>query len=226
MKPKNLKVYRVLPYILLSVIVMLAANCKSSLFDWPPALNQDPVALFKFSDTVPNVEFNAGDSFDPDGEIVCYYWNFGDGSNGEGVHIFHNYKDPGTYFVELRVKDDDDAEATIVQDIPVFPGNIPPIAILSVNATSGNLDFIWKFDGSASYDPDGYIVSYQFDIIRRSDGKLLFTYKGNRSSIPYSFDKAQLPMGKTSMNLKIELTVWDNREATANDYKIITVTEL
>ncbi len=216
-----------MPYVLLSVIVMLAANCKSSLFDWPPALNQDPVAVFLdiHETNTLMIKFSAANSFDPDGEIVCYSWNFGDGSSGEGIETFHNYKDPGKYFVELRVKDNDDAEATTVREIEAYFKNLIPIAILSVNADKENLDFTWKFDGSESYDPDGYIVSYQFDVIRRFDGIKIYTYNGNRSSIPFMFEKKYL-LGKPSMTFKIELTVTDDRNATVNDFKIITVTEL
>ena len=47
--------------------------------------------------------FNALTSSDPDGSIVAYSWNFGDGQSGSGVTIQHAYSAPGTYTVRLTV---------------------------------------------------------------------------------------------------------------------------
>lgn len=56
------------------------------------------------------VTFKATGSYDPDGDIRAYYWNFGDGYdarytdiNDSVVHTFDNY---GIYKVELMVTDD------------------------------------------------------------------------------------------------------------------------
>jgi hypothetical protein len=51
------------------------------------------------------VEFNGSASYDPDGEIVEYYWNFGDGSHGFGEFSNHRYTVPGEYNVTLTVTD-------------------------------------------------------------------------------------------------------------------------
>ena len=52
------------------------------------------------------ITFNASASYDPDGEIVKYLWDFGDGSTGQGVIVNHSYSNPGVYIVKLRVCDD------------------------------------------------------------------------------------------------------------------------
>ncbi len=59
------------------------------------ALNRVPVASFEVDkywvgDDQP-VEFDASDSYDPDGEIVQYVWSFGDGSSDEGMVVEHEY---------------------------------------------------------------------------------------------------------------------------------------
>ena len=41
--------------------------------------------------------------------------------------------------------------------------NKPPVAILSVNPSSGNTSTVFNFDGSSSYDPDGDIDYYMMD---------------------------------------------------------------
>ena len=51
------------------------------------------------------IVFDASGSFDEDGVIVSYYWDFGDGENGSGISPSHVYKDPGQYNVTLVVTD-------------------------------------------------------------------------------------------------------------------------
>jgi PKD repeat protein len=53
------------------------------------------------------VTFNAAGSDDPQGSITAYDWSFGDGSNGTGETVNHNYTAPGLYIVELTVTDND-----------------------------------------------------------------------------------------------------------------------
>ncbi len=59
------------------------------------------------------VQFNGSASYDPDGAIVSYYWEFGDGSTGLGVapnHTYAAYMWNGTayqpFIVNLTVTDD------------------------------------------------------------------------------------------------------------------------
>jgi PKD repeat protein len=52
------------------------------------------------------VSFNGSTSSDPDGTIVSYSWNFGDGSTGAGANVTHVYNASGTFIVKLTVTDD------------------------------------------------------------------------------------------------------------------------
>jgi PKD repeat protein len=51
------------------------------------------------------VSFSGARSSDPDGSIVSYRWQFGDGRSGSGVSPKHVYSKPGTYSVTLTVRD-------------------------------------------------------------------------------------------------------------------------
>jgi chitodextrinase len=49
--------------------------------------------------------FDASGSFDPDGTIQSYVWDFGDGITGVGAVVVHTYESPGEYTVMLTVTD-------------------------------------------------------------------------------------------------------------------------
>jgi len=72
-----------------------------------------PTAAFTITPEQPLVVgepiiFNATDSFDPDGKIVTYVWDFGDKNitKVEDSTITHSYTTAGYYEVELKVVDD------------------------------------------------------------------------------------------------------------------------
>lgn len=51
------------------------------------------------------ITFNAGCSSDPDGTIVSYHWDFGDGTTATGVSPVHTYAVSGGYSITLTVTD-------------------------------------------------------------------------------------------------------------------------
>jgi len=68
-----------------------------------------PFANFTYSCYENNgtCDFNASSSNDPDGNIVSYSWDFGDGATGTGVTISHTFNSGGDYVVSLIVEDND-----------------------------------------------------------------------------------------------------------------------
>lgn len=79
------------------------------------AANQLPTAVATADKTTGasplGVNFSSAGSFDPDGTIVAYEWNFGDGSTSIQPNPYHVYG-PGTYTATLKVFDDRAASAT------------------------------------------------------------------------------------------------------------------
>lgn len=72
------------------------------------------------------VNFDGTSSTDPDGEIVSYEWDFGDGSDfGSGATVSHGYTDIGTYSAILTVTDNCDATGQDTADVTIV-GPTPP----------------------------------------------------------------------------------------------------
>ena len=80
--------------------------------------NQAPTANFTKSCTLLDCTFNAGTSSDPNGSIVAYDWDFGDGATSTQVAPTHTYAANGTFNVTLTVTDNEgaiDHQTTSVQ---------------------------------------------------------------------------------------------------------------
>lgn len=96
-----------------------------------------------------------------DGEIVAWAWDFGDGATAEGQSPSHKYARPGTYTVKLTVTDDQGLTDETSQEIRVR--GVSPSAAFSISPERAYACEAITFDASASYDPDGEIVSYEWD---------------------------------------------------------------
>ncbi len=102
------------------------------------------------------VEFAARAS-DPDGRIVSYAWEFGDGSTGAGERVGHTYPQPGTYDVRLEVTDDAGLSATArarVEVVASVPAEEPAptrrrIVLRGIN---------FGFDSAQISEEDGLIL--------------------------------------------------------------------
>ena len=116
------------------------------------------------------------------GSIVLYEWMFGDGESGSGSIASHTFSNAGSYTVTLKVTDEsgalDQDTATVTVSDP-SAANTPPIAIVSSSATVGTAPLQVKFDGTASRDSDGTIVSHKWDMGdggTASGAKINYTY--------------------------------------------------
>jgi hypothetical protein len=58
------------------------------------------------------IVFNASSSIDPDGAIISYAWDFGDGTTGTGKTSNHSYTEPRVYQVNLTVTDNTEKTST------------------------------------------------------------------------------------------------------------------
>ncbi|MEW6441951.1 MAG: PKD domain-containing protein [bacterium] len=108
--------------------------------------------------------FDAGGSHDIDGEIVWYEWDWDNDGNyddaGSSPSIEHTWDNEFSGTVTLRVRDDRDLTGIDTASVFVASGQLVAEAggpYLGVAA----LPIL--FDASASYDPNGQIVWYEWD---------------------------------------------------------------
>ncbi len=134
----------------------------SSINSTKTVLNRPPEAMFTDSAAIvltgESITFDASPSSDPDGSIVKYYWDFGDGTTTTGVFAEHAYTSEGVYTVILTVKDDDGSTDTATSDKTVL--NRGPVATFTNSPKTVYSGGTVVFDASSSYDPDGTIISY------------------------------------------------------------------
>ncbi len=109
------------------------------------------------------VQLNGSASVDPDGSIISYSWNFGDGSSGSGVSPSHVYLSQGTFNVTLTVMDNTGATDSASTTATIGPvPNQPPTANPNGPYT-GSVGVPVQFDGSGSTDPEGASLSYAWN---------------------------------------------------------------
>jgi PKD repeat protein len=109
------------------------------------------------------ISFSGEASRDPDGSVVSYLWDFGDGTTASGVTAVHAYAAAGLYTVRLTVTDNDGLtnSASTTAQVSDGTGLQPPVAN-PAGPYHGTTASPVAFDGSASSDPDGTIVSYDW----------------------------------------------------------------
>ena len=79
------------------------------------------------------IQFDGSDSYDMDGQIVSYLWQFGDGSMGTGKTTTYSYESEATYTAILIVNDNDeliDIDMNEVKIVGTRPGPMPWIPLL------------------------------------------------------------------------------------------------
>jgi PKD repeat protein/KaiC/GvpD/RAD55 family RecA-like ATPase len=173
--------------------------------------DRSPVALFTESATTAktgeDIYFNASRSYDPDGYIVDYFWDFGDGTNATGMTVSHAYAKCGNYTVELAVTDDDGTSATTADVKTVL--DRAPVALFMILPQQPIVGETIIFNATSSYDSDGTIVNYTWNF---EDGNITTT---SGSIITHVYSE--------SGNFNVSLTVLDNDGYNGSTSQFITI---
>ena len=171
-------------------------------------LNVGPTADFEYSPSNPtdlqSVIF-IDTSYDLDGNIINWSWDFGDENNSNLQNPSYQYSDNGTYSITLTIIDDDGAKDVKSKQISV--SNVGPIvdfSFFSDNVTLIANDPIRFVDTSS--DLDGEIVSRSWDL---GDGTV-----STEEHFTHNYEKG---------TYTISLTVMDNDGVSSTKSKYITV---
>jgi len=182
--------------------------------------DQPPYACFYVSPnpTVVGYPTNFQDcSYDPDGSVVSWSWNFGDGTivtggaNGSARYLFHTYTAPGSYVVQLTVTDNAGITATLNQTVQVRVNQLP-IARFRYSPPDPIAGQAVFFNGANSSDPDGSITRWTWDF---GDGTNVTNYyypyvdhyypRGGRYTVSLTVTDNFNGVNKTSVSLYVDI---------------------
>jgi len=102
------------------LVLCFLSGC-SSLFQPNPPPNQPPIGVFssrKVGEALTYL-FDASPSYDPDGKIESYRWDFSDNTVEFGQVVRHTFPQEGTYTVQLTVTDDQGASGSSIQQVSI-----------------------------------------------------------------------------------------------------------
>jgi hypothetical protein len=152
--------------------------------------------------------FDASGASDPDGSVVNYAWDFGDGTTASEASVSHAYGAAGEYTATVTVTDDDgntdSASTTVAVEADRNEG---PNAVIDLSTTTPTVGDAVAFDGSGSSDPDGAIDSYEWAV----NGEVVATVE----STEYTFS--------ATGDATVTLTVTDGDGATDTASRTVTV---
>ncbi len=123
-------------------------------------LNDPPMANFTYSPSDPSTQDEiqfTDTSIDPDGTIISWSWDFGDGNTSTIQHPTHQYADNGTYTVTLNVTDDDGTTNETYLGITV--ANVPPVVNFTYAPENPTTNDTIIFTDTST-DADGTIISW------------------------------------------------------------------
>gem|GEM_PF-5230295 len=180
--------------------------------DCQVAVNLPPTAVISAPTTGVEgtvITFDGSGFSDPDGTIVAYDWNLGDGTAASGQTVTHSFA-AGSYTVTLTVTDDAGATTSTSSNITITPAAQPQPAVAVISGPSTATEGTpVSFDGSASSDPDGTIVAYDWNL---GDGTA-----ATGSNVTHSY---------AAGNYTVTLTVTDDSGLTNSTSQSLSVSAL
>jgi hypothetical protein len=149
--------------------------------------NQIPVADAGHDQTISIGEivfFSGIGSWDPDGLIVNYTWDFGGGNFGYGMNTTNSYLSEGTYNVTLIVTDNDGFTGVDTCNITVLPASEPPYADGGPDQTVNEGEIV-TLDGSGSIGSNSTFIPSKNGLVSwwQGDGNTEDIIDGNHGTL-------------------------------------------
>lgn len=173
-------------------------GCALSTASVPVTINHAPLARVNQQEVTTcggeALTFDAGSSSDPDGDVLAYRWDFGDGETGTGAKVSHRYAKGGTYRVSVVVDDGSGLACALSSANVIARANTPPRAVMSAKA-QGCVNQALSFDATNSSDPEGQRLTYRWDFgdgATAEGAKAQHTYaKGGKYPVALTVDDGQ-----------------------------------
>ncbi|MFY0255815.1 PKD domain-containing protein [Chitinophaga sp. 30R24] len=166
-----------------------AFEVKNAVAGAPPVANAGADIIVQLPQSTAQLDGSA--SKDPDGSIVMWEWKKTAGPDG-GILSAPNAAvtqvsalQTGTYTFMLTVTDNEGAIGTATVNVIVrpVPGNTAPVAIVTADTQVQLPTSYITADGSASYDPDGTIVHYQWEQVSGAANAFIATPAAQKTLI-------------------------------------------
>ena len=174
----------------------------------PPA-NKPPTAAFGSTCTAGGCSFDASASTDPDGSIVDYSWDFGDGTAaGSGIAPSHAYSATGDYPVTLTVTDNSGAQRSVRHTV-------------SITSLTRQIQFV-----GASHSAAGSSTSKSVTVPAAATvgDTMLLVLTGSTSNTWSSPGSGWTKVGTTVTNATINSSAWVKQVAAGDPGSTVTVT--
>jgi parallel beta-helix repeat protein len=138
--------------------------------DYYPLMNpwgkQRPVANYTYFEEFGGYVFDASLSYDRDGDVVSFEWDFGDGIIDSGMVVSHAYNDSGEYDVTLTITDDEGCKGNHTKTIDAVQ-NYPPDTPSIEGPSSGGWGKPYHFTFQSTDSEDSDVWYY----VEWGDGK-------------------------------------------------------
>jgi hypothetical protein len=125
-------------------------------YNWPPVADAGGSYGAYIGEAV---TFDASRSYGYEGEIINYYWEFGDGSNDTGIKTSKTFSELGRYILSLTVKDVKNSKSSDNTYVWIQESNDPPNKLRIRGPISGKVGLKYLYN-IVSEDSDGNDVWY------------------------------------------------------------------
>jgi len=168
------------------------------------------------------IDFDGSGSYDADNNIVSYSWNFGDGTNGEGINVTHQYSREGKFTVRLMVTDSE-GEFNVSEAVVYIDETPPSVEIVKpkerhlyiLDTETVPLLFKTRIIGGitvAVYASDeisgiSKVEFYVDDVLAKTDYEMPFSWKWDSAS-PFTHKIKVVAYDDAGNSASDEIEVW------------------